>query len=222
MSKCPYCKIEVGGDLKKCPLCQSKVMGEAEDAYFPKLTTLQIRSFFYKLQLFVVWIIVIVTFSIDFLFDIQFPAFPEVHWSLIVAMWTIAFEFGIMRQFKSGTGSSRKMTMMVTIILILLLITSYYFGFFRITADWIAPMALIGAMVANFVLAMIDKRGTSMSYLLGNLLVGVIPYIVLCVRHHGSPVGWILCVVFSVILFVGAVIFKGRTVTNEIRRRLDV
>ena len=25
MKNCPYCKIEVGGNLKKCPLCQSKL-----------------------------------------------------------------------------------------------------------------------------------------------------------------------------------------------------
>ena len=67
MRKCPYCKIGIGGDSVKCPLCQSKVMiiDEADSKeneitdrpYFPKLEAQQKRSFFYKLQLFIVWII---------------------------------------------------------------------------------------------------------------------------------------------------------------------
>lgn len=222
MRKCPYCKIEVGGELNKCPLCQSKLMGEGEEAYFPKQTMLQIQSLFYKLQLFAVWIIVIVAFSIDFLFHVQFAPFPGVHWSLIAAMWIIAFEFGIMRQFRTGTGSSRKMTMLVFIILIMLLVTSYYFGFWRLTVDWIVPIAIIGTMLANFVLAMVDKIGIAMAYLLTNLLVGVIPYIVLYVRNQSKPIAWIICLISSVILFVGAVIFKGRAVAGEIRKRFNV
>ena len=34
MKTCLYCKIDVGGNLKKCPLCQSKLQGESEQAYF--------------------------------------------------------------------------------------------------------------------------------------------------------------------------------------------
>ena len=118
MKNCPYCKIEVGGNLKKCPLCQSKLNGEAEQAYFPQQTTLKIQSFFYKLQLFIVWTLVIASLGIDFLFHITpFPTL-QIHWSLIVAMWLIVFEFGIMRLFKKGISSSRIMTLFVMIVLI--------------------------------------------------------------------------------------------------------
>ena len=64
MRTCPYCKIEVGGDLIKCPLCQSKLTGEGEAAYFPKQTVFRRRSFLYKLQLFIIWILVIVAVGI--------------------------------------------------------------------------------------------------------------------------------------------------------------
>ena len=66
MRTCPYCKIEVGGDLKKCPVCQSKLSGEAEATYFPVQTTLKITSFFYKIQLFIVWAVVIAGLGADF------------------------------------------------------------------------------------------------------------------------------------------------------------
>ncbi len=222
MKKCPYCKIEIGGDLKKCPICQSKLQGDSDDAYFPKITTLQLKSFLYKLQLFIIWIIVIAALGIDFLFDVKIPPFVTVHWSLILAMWLIVFEFGIMRQFKRGTGSARKVTMMMFIILLMLFVTAYFFGFLRFTLDWITPCAITGTMIANFVLAMIDKRGNAMVYLLTNLLVGVLPYIVIHFSRREVPATWIICMLMSIILFVGAVIFKGRSVAAEIRRRLNL
>ena len=37
-----------------------------------------------------------------------------------------------------------------------------------------------------------------------------------------TPVAWIICLLVSTILFVGAVIFKGRAVAKEMQRRLNV
>lgn len=222
MKKCPYCKIEVGGDPVKCPLCQSRLMGEGEDAYFPKPTALKIRSFLYKLQLFLVWVMVILSLGLDYLFGMRIPGFEKVHWGLIVSLWLIGIEFGIMRQFKPGTGSARKVSMMVLILLIMLAVTSWFFGFFELTMSWIVPIVLMASMIASFILAMIDKRGNAMAYLLTELLFGVLPFLVLFIRNDVTPVAWIVCMLLSAILFVGAVIFKGRTVAMELVRRFNM
>ena len=222
MKKCPYCKIEVGGNLIKCPVCQSKLMGEGDTAYFPRLENQQIRSLFYKLQLFIVWVVLIVGLGLDFLVSLRLPGFPDLHWSLILAMWLVVFEFGIMRQFRPGTGSARKVTMMVVIILALLAVTAYFFGFLEIVLDLVVPIVLTGTIIANFVLAMVDKNGNTMAYLLTGLLFGVIPSLILYFTKEKMPIAWIICMIVSVILFVGSVIFKGKAVTAEIQRRFNV
>ena len=198
MKNCPYCKIEVGGNLKKCPLCQSKLNGESEKPYFPQQTTLKLQSFFYK-------------------------HFVKFHWSLIVSMWLIVFEFGIMRLFKKGISSARIMTLFVFIVLVMMGITAYYVGKLSSITEWVAPIVIMGTLIANFVLAMIDKNGNAMVYLLTNLVVGILPYIVFYFfADRDCPVAWIVCLMISVILFVGAIIFKGREVVSEIQRRLNV
>ena len=232
MRKCPYCKIGIGGDSVKCPLCQSKVMiiDEADSKeneitdkpYFPKLEAQQKRSFFYKLQLFIVWIILIVGIGLDFMLGLRLPSFPNLHWSLILAMQLVAFEFGIMRQFKPGTGSARKVTMMVLIILALLSVTAYFFGFLKLTLDLIVPIVLTGTIIANFVLAMVDKQGNTMAYLLSGLLFGVIPSIILYIVRQEMPLAWTICMLVSVILLVGAIIFKGKSVAAEIQKRFNI
>lgn len=229
MRKCPYCKIEVGGDLLKCPLCQSKLMvgdsvsgTENEEAYYPRLEAQKKRSLYYKIQLFVVWVILIVGIGLDFMFGLRLPGFPELHWSLLLAMWLVAFEFGFMRQFKPGTGSARKVTLIVLITLVALPITARYLNFFDITMDLIVPIILTGTIIANFVLAMIDKHGNTMAYLLSGSLLGVIPGIIIYFAFDKMPVAWTICLLVCVILFVGAVIFRGRSVAAEIQRRLNV
>ncbi len=222
MKNCPYCKIEVGGNLKKCPLCQSKLVGKEEKPVFPTQTILKIQSFFYKLQSFIVWSLIIVALGLDFLFNIKpFPGF-SFHWSLILLMWMLAFEFGIMRLFKKGFSSSRILTIFVLIVLVMLGITAYYFRLLPYFLEWVVPVVLIGTMTANFVLAMIDKSGNSMVYLLSNLLVGVLPYISLYLLGRDCPMAWVVALLVSVILFVGAIIFKGREVVSEIQRRLNM
>ena len=97
MKTCPYCKIKVGGDLKKCPLCQSKIVGEGE-SYYPSPSILKLRSPLYRIQLFIVWVVIIAALGIDFLFNLRMPGFENVHYSLIIAMWLMVFEFVIMKQ----------------------------------------------------------------------------------------------------------------------------
>ena len=222
MMNCPYCKIEVGGDLKKCPFCQSKLNGEPERAYFPTQITLKIQSFFYKLQLFLVWTAIISSLGLDFLFHVKLYPGMNYHWSMLVFMWLAVVEFGIIRLFKRGMSSSRIMTIIVFITIVMTSITAYYFGYLRFMLETVVPVVLMCTMIANFVLAMIDKNGNSMVYLLSNLVVGILPYVVLYFLKKSCPPVWIVSLLISVIVFVGAIIFKGREVISEIQRRLNM
>ncbi|MBP5597417.1 MAG: hypothetical protein J6Y02_18740 [Pseudobutyrivibrio sp.] len=226
MKNCPYCKIQVGGDLKKCPFCQSKMVGEAEERYFPTQTILKIQSFFYKLQLFIVWILIIAALGIDFLFGLHPAAFDgpfeKIHWSLLVLMWLLAFEFGIIRLFKKGMSPSRILSIFVVVVMIMLMVTAYYMGFIRVVVYWVLPNIVMATMVANFIFAMIDKSGNSMAYLLTNVLIGILPYIAFYIFQKNCPIEWIICLLVGFVLLVGAIIFKGREVVSEIQRRLSV
>ncbi|SDB23147.1 hypothetical protein SAMN02910298_01129 [Pseudobutyrivibrio sp. YE44] len=222
MKNCPYCKIEVGGDLKKCPLCQSRLMGEPEEQYFPTQTILKFQSLFYKLQLFIAWIIIIASLGLDYLFNLTLKPYGDFHWSLLVLMWILAFEFAVKRVFKKGMDAARVLSINVVIVMIMLCITAYYFGFLKIAIYWVMPNVVMATMIANFVFSMIDKSGNAMAYLLTNVLIGILPYIAFYILKKNCPVEWIVCLLVSFMLFVGAIIFRGREVVYEIQRRLSV
>ena len=100
MRRCPYCNVGIEGDLLKCPLCQSKLSGTGEDPCYPKFEAQKKRSLFYKIQLFLAWGLLIVGVGLDFMVGLRLPGYPGLHWSLLLAMWLMGLEFGIMRQFK--------------------------------------------------------------------------------------------------------------------------
>lgn len=222
MRRCPYCKVGIEGDLVKCPLCQSKLSGDGEEPCYPKFEAQKKRSLFYKIQLLAVWGLLIAGFGLDFMVRLRIPHFADLHWSLLLAMWLIGFEFGIMRQFKPGTGSAGKVTMLVLFTLAMWCVTAYCFGFMKVTMDLVIPIALAATITANFVLALLDKNGNTMSYLLSGLFIGVVPSVIRFFVSAKMPLAWAICLMVCVILFAGAVIFRGRVVAEELRRRFHV
>ena len=222
MRRCPYCKVGIAGDLGKCPLCQSKLMGTGEAPCYPQFEAQKKRSFFYKAQLFLAWGLLIVGIGLDFMVGLRLPGYPNLHWSLLLAMWLMVFEFGIMRQFKPGTGSAGKVTWMVLMTIVSWCVTAYFFGFMKITIDLVVPSALAATIAVNFVLALIDKNGNTMAYLLSGLAMGVVPSVICFFARAKMPLAWAVCLMVSVVLFAGAVIFRGRAVAEELRRRFHV
>ncbi len=220
MKTCQYCKIEVGGTSTKCPFCQSGLNGTDDAEFWPKPNTLHAQSILYKLQLFIVLSLMVVGLSCDFLFEIGHGH----HWSLLLAMWLLAVEFGILRLFKRNYSPARILTLFVFTVAVLLTVTSYFLGtfFWTITTEYIIPVMIIGTMICNFIFTLVDDISNAMIYLLCNIVIGIIPYIVMLVMKANISILWIICLIVSVITFLGACIFRGRSVIGELQKRFNM
>ena len=84
------------------------------------------------------------------------------------------------------------------------------------------PAVLAATIIANFVLALIDKNGNTMVYLLSGLFMGIVPSVICYFVSAKMPLAWSICLMVSVVLFAGAVIFKGRAVADEFKRRFHL
>ena len=222
MRRCPYCKVGIAGDQVKCPLCQSKLTGTGEAPCYPKFEAQKKRSFFYKLQLLIVWGLLIAGIGLDLMLGIRLPGYPDLHWSLILAMWLTGLEFAVMRQLRPDAGSAGKVTMTVLIMIIMWCVTAYFFGLMKVTVDLVVPSALAATITANFVLVLIDKNGNTMAYLLSGLFMGLVPSIICFIVSETMPIAWAVCLMVSIILSAGVVIFRGRDVAAEFRRRFHL
>jgi hypothetical protein len=86
----------------------------------------------------------------------------------------------------------------------------------------VVPSALAATIIANFVLALIDKHGNDMAYLLSGVTLGAVPGIILFFVMDSMPIAWSVCLMLSIILLVGAIIFRGKAVVAELQRRFHV
>ena len=112
----------------------------------------------------------------------------------------------------------------------LLVFTDWFNGYTGYSLDLVVPILCCVALVCNFIFAFLRSRFTAnaLVYLLMNIGIGVLPYILLFFRidysgrldAHSLP--WVICLIISVITFLGLVIFRGRALKNEIVKRLHM
>ena len=217
MKKCLSCNIEIGGSTDTCPLCQNSLTGEATRDNSPLPKKLKAQAFLYKLQLFLALALTVVGLSLDFLLELN----TGKHYSLIIALWLIVFEWDLGRNIKRLFVITRTVSISVLHICILLLVTGWYFGFFDLTAFLIVPILLGVVLVLNLVFSMVDTTGNAMVYLLTNILTIMIVYGVMKARHIATGLTWDICLMSSLVALIGIIIFKGRKVSNEVRKRIN-
>lgn len=217
MKKCLNCNIEIGGRTDTCPLCQNSLTGEASPNNWPSPSGLKARAFIYKLQLFLVLATIAVGVSLDYLLNLN----NGTHYSFVIALWLIIFELQLHSNMRRIFVISRTVSFGILYSALLLLITGYWFGFFDITAYIIVPIMLGAALIANLTFSMIDTTENALVYLLGNILLVIVVYTSLRIRHIEVGLVWTICLMVSLVSLIGIIIFKGRKVSDEIRKRMN-
>ena len=99
-----------------------------------------------------------------------------------------------------------------------------FLGLGGVSFLYVIPILCSVTLALNFIFAFINRRFTEngLVYLLLNIAVGVTPYIALTVMRARTPLTWVICLIVSVITFLGLVIFKGRALRAELEKRLHL
>ena len=133
----------------------------------------------------------------------------------------------VLRRRFNGPRQIFKLLLLVSALLVF---TDWFNGYTGYSLDLVVPILCCVALVCNFIFAFLRSRFTAnaLVYLLMNIGIGVLPYILLFFRidysgrldAHSLP--WVICLIVSVITFLGLVIFRGRALKNEIVKRLHM
>lgn len=209
--------MEIGGNPDTCPLCQNSLTGDSTRLNWPSPRKLKTQALIYKIQLFIVLATIAVGLSLDFLLELNNGR----HYSIIIALWLIVFEWDLSRNIKRLFVISRTVSITVAHICLLLLLTGWYFDFYDIMAFMIVPILLGTILIANLIFSMADTTDNAMVYLLGNILVVIVVYSYMKAGHTNAGLVWDICLMESVVALIGIIIFKGRKVSNEVRKRMN-
>lgn len=227
MNTCPHCHIKVGGDSTYCPLCQNRLPGPAEAAYFPATAPrIHRASLLYKIIAFLLSAMVVVAGAFDFLL---LDDTPHRHFSLLLAVWFLAALRVLRSVLRRRYNGPRQIFNLLLLVSALLVFTDWFNGYTGYSLDLVVPILCCVALGCNFVFAFLRSRFTAnaLVYLLMNIGIGLLPYILLFLRLDGGKldahsIPWVICLILSIITFLGLVIFRGRALKSEIEKRLHL
>lgn len=218
MKYCPNCNIKIEGTHEHCPLCQNELHGEASAAVYPNGDALRKQSLIYKIQLFALISIMLISVAAEYLLDVT----CSFHWSLLVVTWVIGGELWINQLIKKHSIPSKVITTCGWWVALLVFFTFLVIGSSLLYLTWILPGVIVVCEILHFVFMMLDKNKNAMIYLLGCSVLCIAMGIFLIVYMHEKNILWVACILLGVISIIGAVIFKGRSVTGELEKRFHI
>ena len=226
MKTCPHCHIRVGGDTGYCPLCQNRLTGEQGTPWFPPTAPrIHRASLFYKVVACVVLTLTVIAGAVDFLLVDD----PHLHFSLLMLVWGLAALAVLRVLLRRRYNGPRLVFNLLLLVSALIVFTDGFTGYTGYSLDLVVPILCSVTLVCNFIFAFLHSRFTAnaLVYLLMNIGVGLLPYILLFFRIDrgridGHSIPWVLCLIISVVTFLGLVIFKGRDLRSEIEKRLHL
>ncbi len=226
MKTCPHCKINIGGNHEKCPLCQNLLSGEGEPSYWPAYSIGTKRTKIFKIVVFSVIATCIVNLGVDYLF----LTFNHLSWSPIVVMWLLVCGWLTESILKKHYNLLKTLLVSLITVSFLCTLTESYIHlawdvpFLGISFEFIIPILCSANIVSNFVLSFIDKHymDHSMIYMCTGILVGLAPCIALFFYEGIPSLTWSICFVINTVALAGLIIFNGRTVFSEFRKRFHI
>lgn len=219
MKICPGCNIQIDGSRNTCPFCQNALTGEASESNWPPVTKFKHQALMYKIQLFVVLVLIVISLFLDFMLKLN----NGIHYSLLIAGWGISSQVMVRHFIKHHTFAAKIVAICAVFACILAGLTAYYLDsrLFILIFYYITPGVIGATIIASFVLTLVDKRGNSLIYLLVMIVVGVLPYIALEIGHDEHDLFWSICMIISIIATLAIVIFRGKNVLSELQKRFN-
>lgn len=226
MITCPHCHVQIGGDSEYCPLCQNRLPGTPDAPYWPATAPRIHRAgMLYKIVAFIALGSCMAGGAVDFLLIDT----PHTHWSLLVVLWVIVGLLvlrGILRRRYNGP---RQLFNLLLIVSAMLIFTDWFHGYTGFSLDLVVPILCSISLVCNFFFSIVRSRYTvnALVYMLMNIGIGILPYLLLFFRvgagtMNARNIPWVICLIISMITFLGLVIFRGRDLRCELEKRLHL
>jgi hypothetical protein len=228
MKTCEKCDVSVSGGFEKCPLCQNMLTGESghesnqnrnEDETFPfvPLVIHKHSLLFRLLQLGSAALVIFASF-------INWMLPQGGFWSLFVIAGVACLWVSLAFAIRKRHNILKNLAYQTTIISILSVLWDIFTGWRGWSVDFVIPIAFVCAMAATPILAHILKMqtGTYIIYSFLLMLYGIIPAVFVLSGLSRIDYPSLICVACSLFSFAALLIFEGRNMREELKRRLHL
>lgn len=221
MKYCEKCKANVVGTATYCPLCQNKlVITEIkDDEIFPVLPPTKDRySLLFKVLTFFSLTVSILSITLNFLQP------REGWWSILVVGTLGCVWLSVVVAIIKHRNILKYLLYQILIILLFTIFVDYRIGWYGWSITYVLPIIFTGAMIVMYSLSKILKleTGDYMIYLLLDALFGIIPIIFIGSDVVQTDLPSMICIIVSIVSVTALIVFEGRNMYNELKRRLHV
>lgn len=219
MKYCEKCKVSVRGDRERCPLCNAVLQGEPEPGGFPELPDghRQRRLWISILALASVSAC-IVCLLLNFLNRQYGP------WSLFVLGGVLCMWLTLGLALYKQRNVPKTLVWEVFLVSALSVLWDYVTGWHAWSINFVIPIVCMGAMVTLVFMFRLFSvpSGSLIVYLLVDALLGIVQLMLLLTGCITVLLPSLLCVGVSLMMLAAMLIFRGRHVKEELRRRLHL
>lgn len=221
MKYCSKCKTHMEGTLTYCPLCQNElaVIDDKEEIFYPRSYEND-RTSHMILKTFA-FISVVVSILCVFM-NIIIPA--KIWWSLIVIVTFGCLWLSLSIAISKHKNILKYLLHQSIVISLFALFLDYFTGPYGWAINFVIPVVLTLAMILMYMLSKILhlQAGEYMIYLLLDALFGIIPILFLMTDQIKYRVPSFICILVSLISVTALMIFEGRIMLSELKRRLHI
>lgn len=230
MKICEKCGVSVTGGFEKCPLCQNTLADAGntddnpdnnitEEETFPFVPlAIHKHSMLFRVVQLCSAILVIVSFTVNWMLP------QSGLWSLFVVAGVVCVWLSLIVAIRKRRNILKNLAYQVTIVSIFSVIWDIFTGWRGWSVDFFIPIAFVSVMSATAIIARILKMQTETYIIYSFLLIiyGIIPAFFVLSGLSVIIYPSLICAACSFISFAALLIFEGRNMTEELKRRLHL
>ena len=220
MKFCEKCSVSVSGGANKCPLCQHTLTGDNNSGEtFPFVPLVRHKhSLLLRLLELCSAFVVIASVAVNLMVP------QSGFWSLFVAAGVACVWLSLLLAIRKRHNILKNLTYQVTVVSILSVLWDIFTGWHGWSVDFVIPIAFVSAMSATAIIAYILKMQTDTYIIYSFLLIiyGIIPVFFVISGLSSIIYPSLICTACSLFLFAALLIFEGRNMTEELKRRLHL
>ena len=218
LMKCSHCKVEVLTTDNKCPLCQKPLTGKA-DAIFPKIDPdFKNHNLVFK----IIAVIGLFCSGASLLVNVIFKT--KVFFSIYVFLGFLYAIGFLYIAIKKRSNPSRAILSLVTITSIFVLLFDFVTSWRGWSITYVIPIVLAIAIMVMGIMCLASKLLIEdfLGYFLLNIIYGLIPIALVLTGIVKVIVPSFICIIISLFFFIFLLIFEGKNMRTELKRRLHV
>ena len=221
MKYCNKCKTHITGSLTYCPLCQSElvVIDEKVEEFYPiAYESDTTNHMILKIFAFISVVVSILSIFMNLILP------TKIWWSLIVVATFVCLWISLSIAISKHKNILKYLLHQSIIISLFSMFLDYFTGSYGWSINFVIPVIFTLAMIVMYILSKILRlqAGEYMIYLLLDALFGIIPILFLVTDRVKYTVPSFICILVSLISVTALIIFEGRAMMSELKRRLHI